>query len=138
METQKAVVQRTLDAINSGDLTTLGQQFTPDYLDHSRPGLPPGPEGVVQFFAMARTAMPDLHATIEDLIAEGDRVVARGTITGTQTGDFMDIPATGKRVEIAYIDINRIADGKIAERWANQDDLGMLQQLGVIPAGSAG
>jgi steroid delta-isomerase-like uncharacterized protein len=132
-EANKDVVRRTHAAIIQGDMSALGELFTPDYVDHSRLGVSPGPEGVVQFFAMARAAMPDLHATLDELIAEGDRVVARGTITGTQTGAFMGIPATGKRVAIAYIDINWIADGKIAERWANQDDLGMLQQLGLIP-----
>jgi predicted ester cyclase len=133
IEANKDIVRRTHAAIIHGDLASLGELFTPDYIDHSRPGFPPGPEGVVQPFTMARAAMPDLHATLDELIAEGARVVARGTIAGTQTSALMGIPAMGKRIATTYIDINRIADGKIAERWATQDDLGMLQLLGLIP-----
>jgi predicted ester cyclase len=82
---------------------------------------------------MFRTAFPDLHGTIEDQIAEGDKVVMRMTYRGTHQGELMGIPATGKPVTMTFISINRIAEGKIAEGWVNFDALGMMQQLGVIP-----
>ena len=77
---------------------------------------------------------PDLHRTVEDLIAEGDKVVARQTNRGTHLGDFMGVPATGKRVTFTAIAILRIADGKIVEHWINRDDLGILQQIGGLPS----
>ena len=78
-------------------------------------------------------AFPDLHLTVEDMIAEGDKVVTRFTSRGTQTGAFMGIPPTGKQVTVSSIVIARIADGKIVEEWGLDDQMGMLQQLGVIP-----
>ena len=79
------------------------------------------------------SAFPDLHSTIDQLIAEGDIVAGRMTTTGTHRGEFMGIPPTGKRVTFSEIHIVRIADGKAVEHWGNSDDLGMMQQLGVIP-----
>jgi len=83
---------------------------------------------------MYLTAFPDLHFTVEDFIAEGDKVVARLTVRGTQQGIFMGIPPTGKHATVTAIDINRMAGGKSVEHWLNMDTLGLLQQLGVIPA----
>jgi len=83
---------------------------------------------------MFLTAFPDLYFTVEDLIAEGDEVVARVTMSGTQHGAFMGIPPTGKHVTITGIDINRFVGGKSVEHWVEMDTLGMMQQLGVIPA----
>ena len=79
-------------------------------------------------------AVPDARYTVEDMIAEGDRVVSRFTMTGTQTGEMQGIPPTGKQCKVAGIDIFRVVDGKIVEHWDAVDQLGMLQQLGVIPA----
>jgi predicted ester cyclase len=83
---------------------------------------------------MFLTAFPDLHFTVEDMIAEGDKVVARITMSGTQQGAFMGIPPTGKHVAFTAIDINRIAGGKSVEHWWEMDALGLMQQLGVVPA----
>jgi predicted ester cyclase len=83
---------------------------------------------------MYLTAFPDLHFTVEDIIAEGDKVVTRLTCRGTQQGAFMGIPPTGKQATVTAIDINRFAGGKSVEHWLNMDTLGLLQQLGVIPA----
>ena len=85
---------------------------------------------------MYLTAFPDLHFTVEDMIAEGDKVVARLTTQGTQTGPFLGIPPTGKHTSIGCIDINRMAGGKSVEHWLEMDTLGLLQQLGVIPESS--
>src|SRR5689334_10552725 len=132
-EENKAVVRGTIDLLNKGDYTGLDQFFTPNFVDHSRPGAN-GVESVKQLFTMLHNAIPDLLIEINDTISQDDKVVNRITITGTQHGDLMGIPATGKKVVISAIEILRFVEGKTAERWANQDDLGMLQQLGVIPA----
>jgi predicted ester cyclase len=84
---------------------------------------------------MFRAAFPDLHSTVDLLIAEGDIVVGRHATTGTHRGEFMGIPATNKQVSISEIHIVRIANGKAVEHWGNQDDMGMMQQLGLIPEG---
>jgi predicted ester cyclase len=83
---------------------------------------------------MMLTAFPELHVTIEDLIAEGDKVVVRMTMHGTQQGALGSIPPTGKQVALSTIDVVRIAGGQIAEEWGIDDRLGLLQQLGLVPA----
>lgn len=92
-----------------------------------------GPEGIRQFYGMLRAAFPDLHFTIEDQIAAGDRVVTRWTASGTHQGDFQGIPAAGKAVTMSGIDIDRLADGKVVECWPVVDELGLLRQLGALP-----
>lgn len=92
-----------------------------------------GPEGTKQFFTELRNAFPDLHFTITDQVAEGDKVVTYYTAEGTHTGAFKGIPPTGKRIRVVAIDIDRLANGKVAECWSNMDELGLLQQLGAIP-----
>jgi len=92
-----------------------------------------GIDAYKQFLSMYLTASPDLHFTIEDQMAEGDKVVTRYTAGGTHLGPFMGIPPTGKQVTATGMSIIRVANGKIVEEWANGDDLGLLQQLGVNP-----
>lgn len=134
-EENKAIVQSAVEAFNRGDWEAVDRLFAADYLDHdpSRAGLPPGPEGVKQAWSVFRAAFPDLRGAIEDMIAEGDKVVVRGVVRGTHRGELMGVPPTGKQVTVTLIDINRIEGGKLVERWAEQDNLGMMQQLGVIP-----
>jgi predicted ester cyclase len=84
------------------------------------------------------TAFPDLHFTVEVMIAEGDKVVARLTVSATHKGDFMGIPATGKHATISVTDINHVANGQSVEHWSDMDTLGLMQQLGVIPAPGQG
>lgn len=93
-----------------------------------------GPEGFKQYVTMYRTAFPDTHFTIEDEIAEGEKVVTRWTARGTHKGELQGIPPTGKQVAVTGIVINQLSNGKVVEGWSNFDALGMLQQLGVIPA----
>jgi steroid delta-isomerase-like uncharacterized protein len=136
IEEHKTLIQCAVDAFNRGDGDAVDRLFSPDYVDHdrSRADLPPGPAGVKLAWAGFRAAFPDLHATIEDLVAAGDKVVVRGSIRGTHRGELMGIPPTGKPVTVTLIDVNRIEDGRLTERWAETDMLGMMQQLGVIPS----
>ena len=123
------------EVINQGKLSTLDELITADAADHSLPpGLPPGREGVKLFLGMIRAAFPDIHETVEDIIAEGDTVVTRTTWRGTHQGAFLGIAPTGKQVSVSGIDISRVAFGKFVEHWQSADNLGLLQQLGVVPS----
>jgi steroid delta-isomerase-like uncharacterized protein len=135
-EENKAIDRRLVEeGFNKGNMAILEEFIAVDCVDHAAPpGMPPGREGVKQFFAMFRSAFPDLHFTIEDVVAEGDKVVTRSTWHGTHRGDFLGLPATGKQVAVTGIDITRYADSKAVEHWGNQDLLGLMQQLGVIPS----
>jgi steroid delta-isomerase-like uncharacterized protein len=135
LEEMKAFVKRHDEAvINKNDLSVLETDISPDYVDHSAlPGFSPGPEGAKAMLSMIHGAFPDLRATIEDAIAEGDKVVVRKTWTGTHEGEFMGVPSTGKRVRFEGIVIWRIEAGQLAERWASIDRFGLMEQLGVLP-----
>jgi len=135
-EDNKAVVRRFYEEVlNQKKRAVLDEVFDPNVVDHfAPPGTPGGLEGARQTLGMFLSAFPDLHFTVEDMIAEGDRVVARATMSGTQQGPFMGIPPTGKHVTITGIDINRFVGGKSVEHWVEMDRLGLMQQLGVIPA----
>lgn len=135
-ERNKALVRRGVENVwNGRNLDVIDEVVASDFIIHA---VSPdkeihGREGVRQQFSRLRTAFPDLHFTIEDHIAEGDRVVTRWTAQGTHLGEFQGIPPTGKRVMLTGIDIDRVADGKFVECWMNMDELGPLQQLGVVP-----
>jgi steroid delta-isomerase-like uncharacterized protein len=135
-EDNKALVRRFYgEVFNKKNLAVIDDFLDPHIIEHSLPpGLPSGIEGSKQFIGMYLTAFPDLHLTAEDMIAEGDKVVSRFTMRGTHKGEFMGIPPTGKQMTITGIQIPRVADSKIAENWINLDALGLLQQLGVVPA----
>lgn len=135
IEENKAIAQRAVEAINAGDFALLESLVAPDGADHAvPPGMPPTRDSAIQFLTMFRAAFPDLHYTLEDVIAEGDRVVQRATASGTMKGEFLGMPATGKSATWSEIHIVRLKDGKIVEHWASVDQLGMLQQLGLAPA----
>ena len=132
-EENKAIARRGYEAINQKNLDSLDEVVTSDITDHDpAPGQDPGLEGVREYFSSLHTAFPDFQLNVEDMIAEADKVVARVSASGTHQGEFMGIDPTGNRVTITGIDILRIAEGKIVERWGNFDDLGMMQQLGVV------
>ena len=132
----KLVVRRFIEDFNRGrDLEEIKKEFfTPDFKIHF-PGstTPLDIEDYKQFGAMFRSAFPDLLHTIETQVAEGERVVTHLTISGSHKGIFQGIPPTGKVVNMGEITIDRIVDGKIAERWVQFDQMGMMQQLGAIP-----
>ena len=134
-EDNKALAQRWLEEVwNKGDLSLIDELIAPNYVLHdpTRPGLR-GRAGIKESIAMFRTAFPDLHFTIEDQVAESEKIVTRYTVQGTHLGTLMGIPATGKQGTITGIDIYRIMDGQIEEAWSNWDTLGLLQRIGVIP-----
>ena len=135
-EGNKAILRRGYEEIhNKGNLAAIDELVASDYVEHSpgAPGLPPGLEGVKQTFTMFRTAFPDFHVTVEDMVAEGDKVVARLTMSGTHKGEFAGIGPTGKQITVAVIDIMRFVGGKAVEHWNIVDNLEIMQQLGVVP-----
>ena len=135
VEEHKAIQRRVYELFSGGNLEALEEVIAPDAVDHNaQPGLAAGLAGVRQTLGMFRAAFPDLRFTAEDLLAEGDRVATRVTATGTHRGEFQGLPPTGKQVTISGIEIVRIANGKVVERWGQFDFLGLLQQLGAIPA----
>ena len=136
----KAIARRALEVFGSGDLDALDDLVAENALDHDTQnphGDIRGPEGAKQTAAMYRAAFSDLQITIEDQIAEGDKVVNRWTARGTQDGDLPGLPASGRTSTVTGISIDRIEGGKIAESWGNWDTLGMMQQLGAVPAAAA-
>jgi len=135
-EGNKALVRRVYEEIhNKGNLDAADELVSASFINHNAPpGMPPGPEGIKRVFTMFRSAFPDLNVTVEDMVAEGDKVVARLTLRGTHQREFMGLAPTGKQVTLSVIDIARIAGGKIVERWGVEDMLGLLQQLGAIPS----
>ena len=135
-EVNKSSMRRFYDEVfNKKNGAAIDEFINPNQVDHAAPpGTPRGLQGAKQTINMYLTAFPDLHFTVEDIIAEGDKVVTRLTCLGTQQGAFMGIPPTGKQVRVKAIDINRIVGGKGVEHWLEMDTLGLLQQLGVIPA----
>ena len=136
IEDNKAIVRRYLEeAWNQGNVGILDELMAPTYARYmSGQASPLNREGQKQRITTFHSALPDLHLTIEDLIAEGDKVVFRITVRGTQQGTLMGIPPTSKQVSLTAIDIACVADGKIVEHWGQMDTLGLLQQIGAIPA----
>ena len=134
-EENKAIVRRFVDEVQSkGNIDAIDELCSPEFVNHSAPpGVPSDCEGVKQVTAMFRQAFPDSYFTVEDMVAEGDKVATRKIFHGTHQGEFMGIPPTGQQVSIGLIDIVRIVDGKVVEHWSMGDNLGMMQQLGVIP-----
>ena len=134
-EENKAVLRRNCEeAFNKGDLAVADENIAPNYVYHGSGGQEfKGPEGFKQFITMLRTAFPDLHLTVEDMVAEGDKVAHRLTIRGTHKGEFMGIAATGKQATTTAITISRFAGGKEVEAWSSLDLLGIMQQLGAAP-----
>ncbi len=134
-EENKIIIRRIYDEfISQGNINTFDELVSSDVVEHEEMAdFSPTAEGVKQFFAMFRSAFPDIRATIDDLIVEGDKVVVRATWSASQKGEFMGVPPSGKSVTFGVIDIFRIANGKVAEHWGQSDNLGLMQQIGAIP-----
>jgi steroid delta-isomerase-like uncharacterized protein len=141
-EKNKTLVRRLYeDAVNKHDLEASRELCSRDYIHHD-PSLPGvdirGLDKYLQTISVFFTAFPDIHIDVQDLIAEGDKVVARWTWSGTHKGELMGMGPTGKRVSVNAISIHRVAGGKLAEGWVVFDALGMMQQLGVAPGPATG
>ena len=135
-ETNKAIARHFGEEVfNKGNTGAIDQLMASNFIEHNvlPPGLPSGREGVKAMMTMLHGAFPDFHATVDDIVAEGDRVVVRSTWDGTQKGEFLGIPASGKHFTIPVIDIMRIGDSKVMEHWSVIDRLGMIEQLGTVP-----
>jgi len=133
-EQKKANDRRLIEGLNQGNMNVLDELMVLNFVDHEASTTMQGLEAFKQFVSAYLTAFPDLHFTIEDQIAEEDKTTLRYTARGTHRGELMGIPPTGKQVTVTGIFITRWANGKAEESWLNFDALGMLQQLGVVPA----
>lgn len=130
----KKLVRQTFDAIwNHGELGVFDERFATDYVGHAATGIE-GLQQAKQFVQAMRSAFPDFDYTVEDELAEGDKVANRWTVRATHQGEFQGVPATDEPVTITGISIYRVAGGKIVEGWTQADMLGLLQQLGAVPA----
>lgn len=130
----KNLLRHFYSEVSAGNLDALDELVADDVVEHEEfPGLKPNKEGVKQFFAMFRSAFPDFRMEPHEIIAEGDLVCARVTFSGTQEGEFMGVPPSGKRVEMQAIDIVRVRDGQAIEHWGVTDSMTMMQQLGAVP-----
>jgi len=120
-------------AINQRDEAVFDEFIDGSYVNYDMPTPEPGPNGMKALMGAFFAAFPDMRIVVEQTVGEGDLVSTRGYFEGTQEGDFMGVPATGKTVNVKYQDMWRIADGKAVENWVRLDMLGMMQQLGVVP-----
>jgi steroid delta-isomerase-like uncharacterized protein len=133
-EPNTKLVRRAYEEVyNQGKLEVIDELVTSDFVVHVGSQNLHGPDALKGYVTMLRDGFPDLYLTIDMQIADGDMVVTRWTGRGTHTGTFQGIPPTGKSGSITGIDIDRIHNGKTVECWTNTDDLGLLQQLGVLP-----
>jgi steroid delta-isomerase-like uncharacterized protein len=135
-EEDKAIVSKLIEEVwNKNNLDAAGDYVAVDAIDHNQidPNIPQGLEGTKQGWAQIHDAFPDMVVTINDQIAEGGKVVFRATMNGTHQGEFMGVPPTGKIMSAEFIDIVRIENGKIVERWGLIDMAEVMQQLGLMP-----
>jgi steroid delta-isomerase-like uncharacterized protein len=129
-------MRSTYERINAGDIAGFGDLVADDFVEHQGMPAVPTKEGTLEFFRALLAAFPDWRMNVEDLIAGGDKAVARVTVTGTHRGEFMGVPPTGTQVEVELIDIMRFdGAGLVREHWGVADMLSLMQQLGVVPAG---
>lgn len=136
MMDNETAMRRTYELLSAGDVDGFGRLLSDDFVEHEEvPGLSPTREGVLDLFRGYLVAFPDLRMEVLDLLASGDKTVARVKATGTHDGEFMGLPPSGRAVEVQLIDIMRFEDGLVVEHWGVMDMLGMLQQLGALPDG---
>jgi len=137
-EANLAALGKFAEAANTGNFDLFKEVVSAENVEHDpAPGQVAGPEGYRMFFSRMRTAFPDFNAALETMVADDDSIAFAYTLTGTHTGPLMGIPATGKKVRIRGVQISKFKDGKMVERWGSSDELGLLQQLGVMEAPKA-
>jgi steroid delta-isomerase-like uncharacterized protein len=134
-EQNKSIVRRWVEeGWNKGDMSVVDQVYAPGYVQHEpAPETVTSSEALKQYMGAYLTAFPDLQLSVDDLVAEGDKVVWRFTSKGTQTGPFMGMPATGRTGSITGLVMFRLENSRIVEGWVNIDALGLLEQVGMIP-----
>jgi len=134
LEENKAIIRRYREAHNANNLDALDAIVAKDVISHNAlPGLPPGLEGGKMAHKVFLASFPDIQTKTEHLVAEGDKVIEWYAARGTNTGDFMGMPPTGKKFEIPSVVVYRLANGKIVETWGLNDGQGLMQQLGILP-----
>ncbi len=134
-EGNKAIARRFAEEVwGKGNLDVVDELLATNFVNHDpSPGMTPDREGFRKMVSMFQTAFPDFHLTLEDMVAEGDKVVVRWNWGGTHKGEYMGIAPTGKQVTLKGVSIHRFEGGKVVEQWHEVDMLGQLQQLGVVP-----
>jgi steroid delta-isomerase-like uncharacterized protein len=133
-EQNKQIARRFLAAFAAADTAVLDQLVTDDIVDHTpSPGQAGGKQGLLAAVTMFRAAFPDIRIIVEQEVAEGDLVALHGRVIGTHNGSLMGMPPTGKPATFAYMDMYRIANGRITDSWHVEDIAGMLRQLGAMP-----
>ena len=134
-EANKEIARRLIEEdLNTGDPAMAEAVVHPHFVDHTNPpGMQEGLDGHQQILKLFRSAFPDVKWTIQEMLADGDKVAMRLVWHGTHTGSFFGIPATGKLVEVQGTHIVRIEDSKVIEHWGNDDDLGLMRQIGALP-----
>jgi steroid delta-isomerase-like uncharacterized protein len=139
VEANKVIVRRTFEEIfNQGNLALVETWVAATFVNHAAPAeMLSGPESLKGHVVLLRTAFPDLHFTVEELIADEERVAARVTFRGTHRGVFRGFPSTNKSFVHSQMHLVRFVKGKVVEHWAVRDDLGLMQQLGIVPAEGA-
>ena len=138
IEENKALVQRCFDLWNARDGQAAGETYSVDYVWHGPPGEIHGRDGISGLWGSFIGGFPDLEATVERLIGEGDRVVARWTVRGTHRGDFQGMAPTNRRITLHVLEEFRISDGVLVEAWETWDQLALMQQLGAMPTSPEG
>ncbi len=134
-EDNKAIVRRFFqEGPSKGNLAAAGELLSPNFSLHTPLPSSPGIQGMKEIITACRAAFGHLDVTVEDMVAEGDKVAARFTACGTHKGSFMNLPPTGKPITMTGIEIFRIEDGKIAELWGEANLLGLMVQLGIVPS----
>lgn len=136
MADYKALAQRWFtEVMNEGKLEVIDEICSQDFVDHDPlPGTSPDFAGLKDFVTQVRSAFPDIETTAEDILVEGDRLAVRSTIRGTHKGDFMGIPASGKKVEVSNYDFVRFENDQAAEHWGTIDSAALMEQIGATPA----
>ena len=133
-EQNKSLVRRIFEeGINQNKQGVFDELIALSYVNHDIPAPAPGLQGFKMVIGMFLAAFPDMRVTLEEELAEGNKVITRGYFTGTHQGDFQGIPPTGKQIKVKYIDIWLVENGKLVENWVRLDELGLMQQLSVIP-----
>jgi steroid delta-isomerase-like uncharacterized protein len=134
LDENKAIALRYFDTWHTGDMEEAAALLAAGFVDHNpTPGFVPDKAGTLAFMRHFRGAFPDLRFTLEDILAEGDRVMDRWTMQATHLGEFLGIAATGRQVSLQGIDILRVVEGQIVESWHMENQLDALQQVGVLP-----